>query len=87
MYEYYVDVDGNNGITYVFLRDTYFPIQEFEELCKRCLTCYGVEMGLSMLEFILVSLGFELLVDKVNFINCISVRREDISVNFNFKNV
>lgn len=87
MYEYCINVDGNNSITYVFMRDTYFPVQELEELCKKFLIRYGVEEGFSMLESILIDLGFQLLVDKVNFINCISVRKEDISVNFNFKNV
>lgn len=87
MYEYCVNVNGNNSITYVFTRDTYFPVQELEEMCKMYLTRYGVKIGFSMLESILIDLCFQLLVDKVNFINCISVGKEDISVNFNFKNV
>lgn len=84
MYEYCVNVNGNNGVTYVFTRDTYFPVQELEGMCKTYLTRYGVEIGFSILKSILVNLGFKLLVDNVNFI---SVRKEDISVNFNFKNV
>lgn len=89
MYEYYVDVDGNNSITYVFTRDTYFPIQEFEELCKKCLAGSGVERGFFILERVLVSLGFELfdIIGESSLLYNMSVRKEDISVNFNFKNV
>lgn len=89
MYEYCINVNGNNSITYVFLRDTYFHIQEFEELCKRCLTGYGVEMGFFILESILVRFGFELfdIIGESSSLYNMSVRKEDISVNFNFKNV
>ena len=89
MYEYYVDVDGNNSITYVFTRDTYFPIQELEDMCKMYLTRYGVERGFFILERVLVSLGFELfdIIGESSSLYNMSVRKEDISVNFNFKNV
>ena len=89
MYEYRVNVDGNNGITYVFVRDTYFPIQELEDMCKMYLTRYGVESGFSILEYVLIGLCFELfdIIGESGSLYNTSARKEDISVNFNFKNV
>lgn len=89
MYEYCVNVNGNNSITYVFTRDTYFPVQELEEMCKMYLTRYGVKIGFSILDGILVGLGFELfdIIGESSSLYNVSVRKEDISINFNFKNV
>lgn len=57
MYKYYVYLDS---FTYTFNRETYFPIQEFDVICKRYLKGSMVEMELFVLESVLSNLGFEL---------------------------
>lgn len=89
MYEYCVYVDGN---TFTFVRDTYFPIQEFDGVCRTCLVGKSVDGGFFVLMGVLGRLGFkssDVIGDSCDCIvsSYMSIRREDISVKFNFYNV
>lgn len=86
MYEYYVYV---GDFAYGFKRETYFPIQEFDDVCKRCLAGSSVERGFFILDSVLGNLGFELydINGEGNSFCQMCIKVEEISVTFNYNNV